>query len=630
MKTFESAMETSPRFDNHAKGICGNSVSVADGVPMAEGGTLPETQSLSVFKSALSKSEGGNNASVLGCNANNANGGRYLNANNAASNRNDNYAGAFAVTLTGRERPHRDPQGRTSRLENHAATGGYGRDEYGSLPFMDDGNAESNVNLCQGMHPNMDAPVWQELKEANLKRNLKGLRKFYLDKDIVTYAVNRCLEGKDARRLIQFFDHISKAEWTKTVKSGRTDGFVVELIVSQIIREIGSETYYVRGYEVLEIDRRHATDKRRMAKVFTIYDRCVQMVVLTVIEQKLRHKVLRNNYSNIEGRGILCNDKKYCMLNKIRTFCWKYPNDVILLTDIKKFYDNVSWKVMCGVVFETVKDTTTRWLIAITLRAAGTLPIGSCLSPLFADILMNDYDNIILRDFKPDFFAAFGDNRCFGCDKELAVRIQQFTKSYYPGRYGVQLKDDYQIKPVSVGFSFCKTQYCKGFTRVRAELRRRAIKAAPHSQSFAGYNGMLEKTDSKHLLYLIKRHIKAMKDAKGMDIPSFKGEPKEFDYFKDKRVCVTDYRRVNNRKDSGYYYVFQVVAKEPDGMKLYNTHNGSKDIKAAGDYFMEKSMAPPIYVTVRKVGDRGFYFEEYYTSVAESCAAIVQNMNIQL
>ena len=609
----------------------GYGMAVADGGQETVSDSLFEKSSESVVNLVSSNSEGGMNASVLGCNANNANAGRYVNANNAASNRNDNFAGAFAANYIKRERPHRDPQGQTSSLEDCTATGGYGRHEYELPLFADGGIAENDVKSLPVYAPNMDAEIWKELKKANSKTNLKGLRKFFLDKDIVTYSIFRCCEGKNIRRLIRFFDSQTRRYWGALPKSARVDATIVSLIAEQIIREIATGTYIVRGYAEREIERKHKTDKSRTAKVFTLYDRCVQMLVLTIIEQKLRNKVLRNNYSNIEGRGIFCNDKRYCMLNQLRTACWKYPDDVVLLTDIKKFYDNVGWKVVCGVVFETVKDITARWLIMVTLQKAGTLPIGSCLSPLFADILMNDYDMEILRRFKPHFFGAFGDNRCFVTDKQNAIRIQQFTKSYYPGRYGIELKGDYQIRSVSMNFSFCKTQYDRGFTRIRAELKRRAIIAAPHPQSFAGYNGFLKKTDSKHLLYLIKHKRKDMKDKHGMEIPAFKGQYMDFDYFKDHKVCITDLKCVMNHKDSGYYFVFQFVMREPDGLKLYNTHNGSKDIKSAGQYFLDYNIKKPIYVTVRKhENGKGYYFEEYYVSDKAACEAIVANMNIEL
>lgn len=81
-------------------------------------------------------SVGEEHASVVGCNANNANAGRNVNANNACSNANANYAGAFAETnrKKGREilttRPSRSNKDTIGSL---ATTGEQGSREYESL-----------------------------------------------------------------------------------------------------------------------------------------------------------------------------------------------------------------------------------------------------------------------------------------------------------------------------------------------------------------------------------------------------------------------------------------------------------------------------------------------------------------
>lgn len=608
MKPLDYTTDQQPHVDRREYGC-----SMVDAMQGAGRLSLP-TRGDDKRKPCMVKSEGERDASAVGCNVDNANAGRYLNGNNACSNDDDNYAGAFAETnrKNGREQlTSRPTRSNKDKIGSLAANGGQGQHEYESLPFWSD-IAESGATPATAASL-MDDPIWEELRKANSKRNLKGLSKFYHSTTIAVYAVKRCCKERDTARKREYYDRAEVVAWL-------------------MIREITTGTYHVRGYHDLDIPPRFPSGKHRAAKVFTLYDRCVQMFVLTIIEIKLRRKVLRNNYSNITGRGIFCKDKKYCMLNQIRTATWKYPHDVVLLTDIKKFYDNVGWKVMCAVVFETVKDPTTRMLILLTLKTAGTLPIGSCLSPLFADILMNDFDETVLREFKPHFFAAFGDNRLFICEKEKAVSIQQFAKSYYPGRYGVQLKDDYQIKPISSVFSFCKTQYDNGYTRVRAELKRRAIRVALKPQQFAGYYGMLLKTDSRHLLHLMTRHTKRLrmaKNSRGIDMKPFAGDPMEFDYFKDHKVCCTNYKRIDNHKDSGYYYVFQFVMRDGDKLKLYNTHNGSFEIKAAGDFWISKNMPPPIYVTVRKDG-KGYYFEEYHTTNEEACAVLVQTMDIKL
>lgn len=602
--------ETSPR-----NGRCGNSAPLVDTATEAVRSDLSCEKRAAALPLAV-KSGGGEHASVVGCNANNGNAGRTLNANNSAGNGDDNFAGAFAESYRteGKGTPTPRPSRSNIESEERTATGVCVRRDYDftQLPYWSCGKdkAESDATTATNRTGTDDDAVWQELKKANSKRNLKGLSKFYRSMTIAVEAVHRCCGDRDTAKKREYYDR-------------------AETVAAWMIRQISRGTYRVVGYEDIDIPPRFPSGKHRAAKVFTLYDRCVQMFVLVIIEQKLRRKVLRNNYSNIEGRGIYCNDRRYCMVNKVREATVRHPDDVVLLTDIKKFYDNVTWKVMCGVVFETVKDSTSRWLIATTMKAAGTLPIGSCLSPLLSDILMNDYDMIVLHHFAPHFFAAFGDNRCVICDKATAVSIQQFTKSYYEGRYGVSLKGDYQIKPVSAGFTFCRKQFHRSFVRERAEIRRRAIRAAASPTSFAGYRGMFMKTDSRHLLILLDNHTDDMKSRKGMEIPPFAGDPTDFNEFVDKRVCVTNYRRVENHKESGYYYIFQIVENTPAGMRLCRSQNGSFEIKQAGDLWARNALRPPIYVTVRKDG-RSFYFDEYHTTKQEACEAIVETLGIRL
>lgn len=588
----------------HNKEFCEYDTTVADFGKQAEATHL---SAIRVQGVSLSKeSEGKDSASVCGCIANNGNAGRTLNANNALSNRNDNYAGALAEYLDkdGKEKLTSQPTRLNNATENYTANGGCGQREY-DLPYWGK-NAESDANYAEETKT-----AWRELEKANRKRNLKNLKHFYENKPIVEYAVIRCCKDRDTRQKEWYYNHASE-------------------IADNIIKDIKAGTYTVGKCEHRVIKAVHTTGKNRNAKIFSLYDRCVQMLVLTLIEQKLRRKVVRNNYSNIEGRGIYCKDKRYCMANRIRTAVNRCKDKWVLLTDIRKFYESVDWKVVLGVVMETVKDPTTISILAQTLKESNGLPIGSCLSPLFADILMNDYDHVILTKFKPNFFAAFGDNRMMIADKELCIEIQQFTKSYYEGRYGLRLKGDYQIKPVRAGFSFCKKRFSVGYVKERGEIRRRAIKAALKPQSFAGYKGLFLMTDSRHLLYLITNNLSAMKSRRGMEIQPFRGEARDFNEFVGRRICITNYRRVENHKESGYYYLFQIIDKGADGkMRLCKSQNGSFEIKEAGDLWARENIKAPIYVTVRKEG-RSFYFEEYHTSEQEACEALINGYNIKL
>lgn len=123
--------------------------------------------------------------------------------------------------------------------------------------------------------------------------------------------------------------------------------------------------------------------------------------------------------------------------------------------------------------------------------------------------------------------------------------------------------------------------------------------------------------------------LKMLKSRNGIATRPFAGDKVGFDEFVGKKIAITDSRKIDNKKDSGYYYDFQIVSKKDGVNHLFHSHNGSFEIKEAGDLWLETCVNPPIYVTVRKEGN-SFYFEEYHVTNKEACDMIVNEMNIEL
>lgn len=124
-----------------------------------------------------SESVGDGNGSPVGCNANtwNANASvRTANWNNAASNGNDNYAGALASSDFGTPVP--TCPARVKKTDDHTATSECGKGEY-----------EQSEN-----HSDLDS-LTKEIEKANKKRKLVKLRKFFLERRIVEIGFDRCM-----------------------------------------------------------------------------------------------------------------------------------------------------------------------------------------------------------------------------------------------------------------------------------------------------------------------------------------------------------------------------------------------------------------------------------------------------
>nr|DAE83688.1 MAG TPA: GROUP II INTRON-ENCODED PROTEIN LTRA/RNA, GROUP II INTRONS, RIBONUCLEOPROTEIN.8A [Caudoviricetes sp.] len=571
------------------------------------------------------KSAGKEKALVVGCNANNANASaRTANCNNAVSNGNDNYAGAFAVKqVENTNMKHLAARSTRSNIaQNHAATGGHGADEVSSLPFWTDDIADScshelgsyplNATL-EGKEAEKEA-ILQELDTVSRKRKLQNLKRFIANPIIVRMGVERCLSRAS-----------DSPEVRKAIRNK-------EKIISRLIRELTDGTYRCQPTTRRIITKRGKGDKDRNADIYTVYDRCVQNILLIVLQQKLTNKLSPWCYSGIKGRSLWSNDKTYCMVNRIRTYVQYHPQASVGLTDIRHFYESLHSEVVLGVLFDTITCPYTRSLLCDILLQTETLVIGGTLSQIFAMLTLTEMDYEINRIFHPQFYGAFGDNRIImDDDREKVIKAVHWEMSYLEGRYGMHMKNDYQIARVANGFMFCKQHFKGSFVNVRAEIRRRAIRGAIRGQQhYAGYHGMLVKTDSRKLIYLIKNKLNSlrMKNQKGMMIKPMAGELIKLNKVEGKTIYITDYAVRKNNKDSEYFVRFQFVVVNDDGSKcLYVTNNGSFEIKEFFKLVENGSVSLPVKTRICSEGT-SYYFEQFHTSNQEACNLICEQLGI--
>ena len=579
-------------------------------------GNVPTKPCVTVGKD---KSVGKEKAFAVGCNANNDNASsRSANSNNACSNSNANYAGALAVNQV--EDSRKNLTTRPTRLNianTHTATGGYGLVDCRLLPFWGE-STEADGTIGDGVKPmkaTHEGNILDELKTVNHKKKLRNLKRFLTDPVIVRMGVDRCLE------------RASDSPEVRKITNEK------EAVIQRIIRELTDETYRCQPTVRRIIEKKGKGDKNRNADIYTVYDRCVQNVLLIVIKEKLTNIISPYCYSGIEGRSLWSNDKRWCMVNKIRTYVKNHPEASAGLTDIRRFYETLRSKVVLGVVFEIITCPFTRRLLCDILLQHETLVIGGTLSQILAMLTLTDMDNELTRRFKPQFYGAFGDNRIImDDDREKVVEAVHWEMSYLEGRYGMEMKKDWQVVRVKNGFMFCKQKFKGSFVNVRAELRRRAIRAAGRGrQNYAGYHGMLMKTDSRRLIQLIKndiRRLKRMKNQKGMSVRPMTGDNIKLDKVEGMQIVITDYSIRQNHKDSEFFVRFQFVAIGDDGSKhLYVTNNGSFEIKEFFKLAEEGKVKLPLKTKICAEG-KSFYFEGYHTTSQEACELLCTKLGI--
>ena len=563
---------------------------------------------------AADESEGRDRALVVGCDANNANASaRTANCNNAVSNSNSNYAFALAVES---QNIGKHPASRATSPNiayGRIATGGCAQPDYSLLPYYDCGG-ENNVEKAVQPFMAMDNAILDELAAANRKRKLKNLKRFITNPTIVRMGVERCL---------------SRASDSPEVRDAIRNK---EEIIARIIRELTDETYRCQKPRPRIIVKKGKGDKDRNADIYTVYDRCVQNVLLIVLTVKLTNKIPRTCYSGIKGRSLWSNDRRYCLVNRIRTFVKTHPDASAGVTDIRHFYESLRSEVVIGVLFESVVCKYTRRLLYDILMQTETLVIGGTLSQLIAMLVLAEMDNELMRRFKPQFYASFGDNRIImDDDREKVVKAVHWEKSYLEGRYGLTMKGDYQVHRARNGFMFCKQHFRGSFVNVRAELRRRAVRAAIRGQQhYAGYYGMLLKTDSRRLIRMIENNLNKlrMRNQKGMGIRPMQGDLIKINQIEGKEIYIIAYVKRNNNKDSEYFIRFQVVCIDPDGSRhLYVVNNGCFEIKEFFKLVENGTVTLPLKTRVLSEG-ASYYFEQFHTTNKEACDLICAELGI--
>lgn len=80
--------------------------------------------------------------------------------------------------------------------------------------------------------------------------------------------MKRACKDKATKKKKYYFEHVSE-------------------IADMIIKEIFSDSYEVMGIMEVDLPKKHKTSKNRHANIYDLYDRCIQNLILTIIEEKM-------------------------------------------------------------------------------------------------------------------------------------------------------------------------------------------------------------------------------------------------------------------------------------------------------------------------------------------------------
>jgi len=192
--------------------------------------------------------------------------------------------------------------------------------------------------------------------------------------------------------------------------------------------------------------------KRRPIRVSEIQDRVVQRAIVNIIEPILRKKYqLRNiaSFAYLEERDI-----RKALIRMVTLY--KKGNPIVLEADIKNYFGTVNKeKLLNEMIFPALPDTSLNELIEQALnQEIGNLhqieqddwelfsdtgiPQGGGLSPLFANVYLNDFDKEMLAAGYG--LVRYADDFIVVCrNEEEAVRAYEMSINILEKRLGLKL-----------------------------------------------------------------------------------------------------------------------------------------------------------------------------------------------
>ncbi len=190
----------------------------------------------------------------------------------------------------------------------------------------------------------------------------------------------------------------SDGETFKAIEERGRTGFLTELAA-----ELRTNTYRPRPYRRREIPKEGG--KVRVISIPAIRDRVIQGALRLLLEPIFEADFSRHSFGARPGRSA------HDAIGEVRSGLI-YQKHLVLDVDLKSFFDDIRHAPVLAKVARRVCDEQVLRLIRQFLKSTGErgIPQGSPLSPLLANVMLNDLDHVLARGYGYLSYARYLDD----------------------------------------------------------------------------------------------------------------------------------------------------------------------------------------------------------------------------
>lgn len=233
-------------------------------------------------------------------------------------------------------------------------------------------------------------------------------------------------------------------------------------------------------------------------------DSVVQHAILRTLGRRVEKTFIRDTYASIPHRGT--DDG----ISRLRRYIRSIPFNVpvyIWKIDLRKFYQSIPHEPLRKAIESTIKDSAAvRLLLSIVESHAPGIPIGNALSPLFANLLMSDFDHAVKEKWRIKGYFRYLDDVVVvlpGSNAKARLKALSAWAHEYLDGIGLEIKPNEQIYPIErsgvdfLGYVFGRSAMLlrrKTERRFRRAIRRFRFNPTKHNlMTLSSYWGMLKR-----------------------------------------------------------------------------------------------------------------------------------------
>lgn len=176
-----------------------------------------------------------------------------------------------------------------------------------------------------------------------------------------------------------------------------------------LISDLSSEKYRTGGYRRFYV---HEPKCREVSCLVEFRDRVLQHAVVGLIEPIFEPVFIKDSFACRKGKGTHAGaDRAQQMIRSVKR---EHGFAFALKCDIAKYFDNIDHYKLIGLLKKKIADDRMIRLLSQIITGFGCkgkgLPLGNLTSQLFANIYLNQLDQLVKRTFREANYVRYMDD----------------------------------------------------------------------------------------------------------------------------------------------------------------------------------------------------------------------------